>query len=303
MSMGGGGGSSGTGGGTQVQNSGPWKPQQPYLLDLFARGQTAQNATPNQPFQGNMIAGPSSQQLNALQMAEGLVPGLAGLGQGSIDLGQRTVNGDFLDPSTNPAFAGMVSAALNPVVDKYTRNILPGIKSNSVANGAYGGSREAIAQGLAAQGFAREAADATSRLAFGVNQSERQLQQNAPAMIAAGLGLQTAPSDILSNIGGQYRGFSQDAINNSLALRDDSRTSPWAGLAEYAALLQGNMGASGSTTTSSNTSPFASGISGALGGAALGAGIGQLVGAQGLSGYAPYLGIGAALGGLGGAFF
>jgi len=299
----GGGGSSGGGNNKAVQSTAPWNPQQPYLKDIYGQAQQAYGATPKSPWGGDFIAGPSSQQLNALQMAEGIVPTVGNLGQGAIDLGQKTLAGDFLNPQTNPAWNGMVEAALNPVTQRYTQQILPGIRSQSVANGAYGGSREAIAQGLAAQGFAREATDATSRLAYSLYGDERNRQAQAPSMISSGLGLQFAPSEYLSNIGGQYRGFTQDAINNALAGRDDLRTSPWAGLPEYSGIVQaGYPGSSATQRNYNTTNPFASGLAGALGGAALGAGIGELTGAQGLAGYAPYLGIGAALGGLGGAF-
>lgn len=67
-----------------------------------------------------------------------------------------------LDQSTNQ-FRGMQS----DLTDNLQRNILPGIRSNSVIAGQYGGSRQGVAEGLAASDLTKQLSQASTQ--FGQN--------------------------------------------------------------------------------------------------------------------------------------
>lgn len=247
----------GGGGGTQqvVQQSDPWIGQQPYLNEIFARAQALAN-TPQSFFPGQTFAGLSPETEAALQMqARRATAGspLTAAAQGELT---RTLSGEYLDPTLNPAFqkaagdiqlrlAGMYSAA-----GRYG--------SGAMANQA----NEALAS-LAAQAYGQERENMMRGMMFAPQLAQQDYFDAAK----------------LAEVGGTREDLAQQAINDAMARYDAAQSEPWQRLALYNQFIQGNYGGQSSSTTT--TTPRRELGSGLLNGAASGAGIGMMFGPWG----------------------
>lgn len=96
--------------------------------------------------------------------------GLGGLGralseydttQGGRDF---LASGSLLDPNTNPVLEAQTEAALRPITRGLTEDVLPGIRSESMSNNMFGGSRQGIAEGRAMSDFLTQAGDISTNL-------------------------------------------------------------------------------------------------------------------------------------------
>jgi hypothetical protein len=127
------------------------------------RLQETQNAAP----QASYLPGISASTSNAAQ--------IAAPSQNQLDLSgsyNRFINGDA---GANPYLTQGLKAAedastagfqqrQNAVTDTLQRSILPGIRSNAVLAGQYGGSRQGIAEGNALSDYTRQLTDANTSL-------------------------------------------------------------------------------------------------------------------------------------------
>lgn len=193
------GGGGGGGGNTFISPD-----QLPYLQDLFQRAQDFSN-------QGTFIGlNPLQQQAqqNALTTAANLSPFINQSQQG---LGFLT-SGAVLDPSTNPYLAQTAQAAVRPIFENLSQNILPSIRGNAAQAGQVGSSRQGIAEGLAAQGALRSAGDISSNIySQGYGQGLGALTQGlglAPSIAQLGF----LPSQVQAQIGAENRALSQEQI-------------------------------------------------------------------------------------------
>jgi hypothetical protein len=129
--------------------------------------------------------------------------------------------------------------------------------------------------------------------------NERSLQMWAPQLMQEGEALQMAPTSIYGQVGQQRQQTEQDMLTQAQQLYQGQQGAPWTGLDELSKLLGNTGGTSGNTTqTTSSTGGTPSWVQGALGGAGMGAAIGNMAGATGLGGYAPFVGGGSILGAL-----
>src|SRR5438132_11753350 len=86
----------GSGGTVQTQQTNePWSAVQPYLRDIFSRGQGLANQPAQSPFtiQAQQMAAQRAMDPNSL----------VGRAQGTLG---NTISGQYLNPSTNPYLAG-----------------------------------------------------------------------------------------------------------------------------------------------------------------------------------------------------
>lgn len=268
---------------TQNQSNDPWAPMIPHLTDLFSRGRTAADATPQTNY-----AGPNQDQRTAVDWMRGLAPGLS-TGAGELrQLGLDTANGKYLDPASNPFLAQSVQAGIDQNTNNLTRNILPGLADQAIMGGAYGGSGYGVAQGVLA-GETNTANTNASVNAYNQNyQLERDRQLSSGNLFNQANLLDLQPAQLMDLIGSQQQQWDQQALT---AAQD----APWAGLDRYAALLGLGTGYGSSTggRTTVDTPAKQSGgfLQGALGGASAG------------SAFGPWgAGIGGVLGGLGSMF-
>jgi hypothetical protein len=188
-----------------------------------------------------------------------LTPAQRDLQQQQLDLGQRTLQGEFLDP--NQAFLqNQISASVDPQLQLLQRQVLPQAQSQAIQEGAFGGSANALLQAQAIDNFNRQAQNTASNLIFANTQAERQRQQGAGAqLINPVLGAQQAEAQ---------------------ALIDAELLRPFIGLNEFGNIIGSAQGGFlNQAQTTPGQSPLSGAIQGGLGGAAVGGQVGGPYGA------------------------
>lgn len=262
--------------------TGPLVEQQANYSDLWKQAQDAFNRTDRS---GQMNRFEQQGQEAAMRAA-----GNAGQGAPELrNLALAQIRGDYLNPESNPNLRGAMDAAVNPIQLRLQRQIMPGISDRAVQQGAYGGSRQGVAEGIAAGEFARESLDAANRIAYENYARERDIQQRSAPMLAQAGELDLAGSRIMAALGQGER--------NRLA------EAPWTGMDKYAQILGAGGfrrdSGTGSELTNGTTTTTGTPAGGGLGGAISGG----LGGASALSAFGPPgMAIGGILGGLGGLF-
>jgi hypothetical protein len=172
--------------------------------------------------------------------------------------------------ANNPNVDGMISASLRDPARALMEQQMPGIESAAIATGNMGGSREAIAQGIAQRGFDDRAADVGAFFrdnAYGrgidaaMNQQGMQFQQNLQnqqQQMAAAQGLGNLGTQGMGYLQNQY-GMSQGAAQDLggwgdylQSLQYDQTRFPWELLNQASGIIQANNWGGTSSTRGSN---------------------------------------------------
>jgi hypothetical protein len=271
---------------TTKSDNAPWAPAQPYFLDLYKNAQDAFGATTKNPFTGDFLA-QTGQDFAAGtgMMRDALTAGAptTAAGAGAVNqLGLATARGDFLRPDSNPFLAAMGEAATRPLYDQFTNVINPAITDQAIAQGAYGGSGQDISQERAAAGTARAAGDTLAGLYGNAYAQERQLQQNAPALLSAGHELGLMPGRGMIALDEMIRQSNQLGLDNQRQRFMEEKQAPWYGLGELSQILTaGGFRTTNTTATKDNPNyvdPFTNALKIGLGGASTIASLGGMGG-------------------------
>lgn len=324
-----GGGGSAPSTSTTVQKSDPPAYLQPYLTDIAKQAQTAYQAVPQGGFSGSLVANPTPAQTGAVNHTLSFAHNLDTSGFGNdtaalgADLANKVTSGSYTAPASNtyhsPSIGTTadVNSYLQPVLQNLQENILPGVTSAAVANGAYGGNRYTTELGHQINdNFTTKAADIASQIGYGeqVRQDQNnldawktnqqitpELQKNEltaaglqPTIASSGVSAQLTPESLAASAGNQQQLWNQDQLDQAYQEYILSTQTPFAGLGDYAGIVGGNNVGGTVSGTSTGTVPHSNNfISGALGGGAA---------AYGLSSAFPALaGLGGPFGLIGGA--
>lgn len=221
-----------------VQQSDPWSVQQPYLQHGMDAANQIYNRNVGVPLPAQS---PFTQQANQMLAQRGA--------QGSplISSAQNnltdTLNGKYLDPSSNPYLSGAVNDALGQARSAFT-GMYGGANGNNINNSGF------------QEGLTRTLANTALPMYANAYQSGRQNQ-----MQAAQLAPNVASQDLL-NIGAlQSAGQNTDLYNQAAA------NQPWNNLAKYGQAVTGNYGSVNQGQMFSN--PMAQAMGMGLGGLAL----------------------------------
>ena len=176
-----------------------WEEQTPYLQNLYSRAQTASYGNQGQDYANQINQGATTGYQNQL-----------GGGYQNQNLAQGLQNFGGMQ---NEALGGAIDAGLGDISRNFNRNIMPSINTGSAMTNTSGGSRQGIAQGLAAGEANRQSSDFVDKMrsqnwqqqmqnqlgAYG-QMGGLQAQQNAAQMGATAL----APSLTNLGFGSQY---------------------------------------------------------------------------------------------------
>lgn len=207
---------------TTTQNNAPYAPAQPLIDQGLADAQSMYesggfNIT---PYQGDLVAGFTDSQNQAM----GAAGGVAGMGLGGAQAGLNAAT-RAMDPNAQ-------SAGFDQVRQNTIANIMPGINSTFAGSGMTGSTlhQQNLAQGLAA-GLGGVENDAWQQ-----NQN-RSLQAAGmiPGLNQAGYGA----LDFLNGMGGQQQQFNQSQINANVLQDQQAQTGELNALQDYLALTTG----------------------------------------------------------------
>lgn len=176
----------------------------------------------------------SQQAAQRLQGTSALVPYIQaaqvkGPSQNSLDLRQAYADKIGGDAAQNPYLTQAIQGGLNQSTNTFNQqqrlatrnlqeNILPGIKSNSILSGGYGGSRQGIAEGRAIGDFSQAQQDAINQ--FGQNNTNAAVGAQASAFDRG----QDRSLSALTSLGGQQYGVASQnaAMENQGSLANQS---------------------------------------------------------------------------------
>lgn len=252
----------------------------------------SQNATQNggSPVPG--VAGQSYDTIAAQNLARNWAYGgasqIAGQLPGAIDYG---LNG-ARDVNNNPTLQGAIQAAIRPNTENLNENILPGIRTQSVSDGGYGGTRAGIAEGLAIAKANQANVDAAANITSDAYKTGQDTFARTLAFLPQASSVGSQPSQILSGVGAQNENYNQEVLNYIANLNNYNNNKGWGPIGNLASAIYGGI-QPGTVTTQQG--PSGGGARGALGGAAGGAAAGSAFGPWGTA-------IGGGLGGILGMF-
>jgi hypothetical protein len=275
--------SSGGGGSTQtIQKADPWIGAQPYLHDIMGQAQNAYSRSQGNTYYPGSTVVPFSPETQA---GLGAITARATQGSPLTAAAQNqnlaSMRGDYLDPTQNPAYGGLMQDVRNQVNSQFGA-------AGRTGSGAHTGA------------LTREMMDSAGRL----YQQERTNQLNATQLAPTLAGQDYVDAQALLGVGAQREGLGQQYVGDQMARWDYAQQQPWQNLQNYSGLVSG-MGGMGGTSSTTQPGGGYNPIGGAMGGALAGGSLfgagGPLAGAMGITG--PWgAGIGAGLGLLGGLF-
>jgi hypothetical protein len=255
-------------------------------------GQTAGNISSSPytgaqvvPYSGDTITGQNLTRTAANTMVGQVLPQMGAATQFGLS--------DVLDVNSNPHLQSAIAASVRPITESYTdpNGVLSNIRSESMQNGGQGTStRQGIAEGIAAGRYANAIGDTASKVASegygqGLDTFSRIYGLTPQYMSAL-----TQPGQLYDAVGAQNESLAQAQENYAADSRNWDLNSQWTPLQNWANIVYGGTGPTGSTTTSTGGGTRSNPAMGALGGAMSGAQLGSIV-----------PGLGTGVGAIGGA--
>ena len=191
--------------------------------------------TPIEMYPEQMYADMTPEQIEALNMRRGFASGMTGMTAPAMEAWQSTLNA--ADVATNPYVQNMLEQQAGLLNRNLAENLLPAIRSGAIETGNLGGTRQGVAEGIAARGtqeaLARQAAQ-TQMGAYtaGLGQQRYGLSA-APGMAQFGM----MPADILMGVGDIERAEDQMGISEAVQRFNFAQQEPWQRLQNQAALF------------------------------------------------------------------
>jgi len=233
----------------------------PFIKDILEKAKAQQVGAAYQPYTGPQLAQFTDAEKAAMDAMRQQTTGLAGTDVAQATpyftgaktategLGQQ-FTGDVAQQFMNPYQQAVVDQAKRKAIEDYEQVTAPKITAQAIAQQPFGGSRQAIAEGMAREGLADRLSEmqerglasayASGQKAF-EQQKARELQQ---AQQLAQLG-QTVPQQALRDLavqqqlGAEERQQEQLALDLSKGQFMEEREFPTRALQEYSAIVRG----------------------------------------------------------------
>lgn len=270
----------------------PWSGVKPYLLSGYKDAQSLYNQGAPGYYPGQANAPMSSYTKQSLDGTAQRAAYGSPLVNAAQDQLQKTINGDYLN--SNPYLQGAINAAVQPITNAFSSEVMPGIDSNFSAAGRYGSGLQGAAYNDANDTLARNIGNVSTNMAYQNYGDERQRQMQSMLFAPEMARQDYADLAMLGQAGQGYDQYNQNLINSDIEKWNYLQNADWNYLNDYIGLLNGATGSSSTTKApgQAGMSPLTGALGGAMAGASLGSaipGVGTLFGALG----------GGLLGGLG----
>lgn len=207
--------------------------------------------------------------------------------QSGANASEFLTSGNVLHPNSNPALKAAIEAGVAPIYDNLLDRVLPGVRSGAAATGNFGGSRQAIAESLAAKDAARAAGEVSSKMASQNYQSGLDAYTKGLALLPQTTASQITPALTVSGVGDVRQNLMREILGEEAGRFNYNAMAPFL-TAEKLFQLSSTM-PTGVQSTANVGQPNTA--TSAIGGAVTGASLGSMFGPAGMAG-------GAALGGL-----
>ena len=256
---GGGGSSTSTGTTTQINYSPEESARRTQVMDEANRIYTqVQGAATTSPYPGQAPVAFSPET----QVAQNLAVQNAAGAQNSINQINQGVNyglSGAMNVQNNPYLQQAMEAAARPINQSFTDagGTFSQIRTGAENAGSYGGSRQGIAEGIAAGRQAQAIGDVTSKMGSeAYNKGQDTFSKTlmfAPQALDAGM----TPVNWLSGVGAQKENLQAQQADYQTNQNLWALNSPWTPLQNYASLVFGGSspGSSAATSTSNGNAP------------------------------------------------
>lgn len=177
----------------------------------------------------------------------------------------NTINGDYLNPSTNPYLQQTFDQAANRVTDAFSRGTAAQTDARFARAGAFGGSAWNEMQGANQQALGDSLAGMAANI-FGNNYAQERNRQQQASQFAPNLAAQDyRDAEALLNVGGMQQGQGQAYLTDDMNRFQQAQQYPYQQFQTFGQLFNPNLG-SQNTQTMPGVSPVAGALGGALGG-------------------------------------
>lgn len=237
---------------------------QPYA-PLYAQMGFDLSQMPYNPYPYETVAGFSQDQ----QAAMDAVRQRAAAGSPVVNAAQQqalsTINGDYLNPQSNPYLQQTYDLAANRMTDAYSRGTAAQTDANFARAGAFGGSAWNERQQANEQSLGDSLAMLGNQI-FGNNYQRERQNQLGMSQFAPNFGAQDyRDAEALLNIGGMQQGLGQQYLTDDYSRFQQAQQYPYQQFQTFGQMFNPALG-SQSTQTSPGVSPINGLLGGALGG-------------------------------------
>lgn len=252
-------------------------PQQQELMSLAMPSLRQYAATVPQRYDQPTVADFNPTQTTAQQTALGAAGQQANVANNAASAVQNLTSGNIWDPNFNPNLRGAIDAATRPIVDQFTQQIAPAIRSGAVATGGFGGSRQGINETRGAEATARAVGDTSSKLVEDLYKTNLDAQLKAVGLTPTVQAGQLQPAMTAYGVGSDQQAMEQAKINAAVQGFNFDQAAPFMAGRDIISMLAGMPG--GSTTSTANVpqvNPWMQSLGGAAAGAAAGSAFGPV---------------------------
>ena len=206
---------------------------------------------------------------------------LAGQNVGQLSQGLNYGLTGAMDVNNNPYLAKTVNTAMQQIQNKYTdpNGVLANIRSGAESAGQYGGSRQGVAEGIAAREYSQALGNTAAQMYSDAYNKGQDTFARTLATAPQVMQSYALPAQLLSAVGAQREGLAQSMEDYNAAQRDWDLNSRWLPLERYANIVYGGGGSQG-TSTSTSGAPPRNPLLGATGGGMAGWALGAATGMQ-----------------------
>lgn len=246
-------GSSKGGGGGSSTTQVVYSPSEQAARDaIFAQGEALYNqGLPTAgTYQGARPVGADS----ATTLAQNLGIGTGMAAQGSVvpaalDAARFALT-DARDVNSNPYLQGAIQAAVRPAINTFNEQTIPALRMAGMTSGSLGGSRQGVAEGIAARGLQDTVADTAMKMASAGYQSGLDASLSTARNLPQIMSGVSAPASMISSVGAQRENIASEQEAYNALVREQAISGPWQLLQARAGLMQGM--ANPTTTTNTN---------------------------------------------------
>jgi len=177
----------------------------------------------------------------------------------------NTINGDYLNPSTNPYLQQTFDQAANRVTDAFSRGAAAQTDARFARAGAFGGSAWNEMQGANQQALGDSLAGLGANI-FGNNYAQERNRQQQASQFAPNFGAQDyRDAEALLNIGGMQQQQGQNYLTDDASRFQQAQQYPYQQFNTFGQMFNPNLG-SQSTQTLPGVSPLAGAFGGGMAG-------------------------------------
>jgi hypothetical protein len=272
--MSGGGGSGGGGQSYQQTKSSNEPPAfiQPYLKQGIGDLSALYSSHPNAPdYYPNSTVAPQSdytkQAVDALGNFGGAggAPYIEAAGTNLTD----TLNGKYLDPTSNPQFQTALTASHQPYIDQFNSQVLPGITSAFEGSGRTGSGLHQASVDRAVTGLNRTISDSDAKAGADYFTQARGQQLQAAGLIPQVTQANLAKINATGEAGDITDAYNQSKINEDVSRYNYNNNKQWDYISRYLGIVNGGYPGGESTGSSYGYQPYQGGGFGSFFGPAM----------------------------------